>query len=333
MPPERRTTRRKAGAGVPGRKRPTKPAPAARQSRDRAADAGGDERPVARGIWSGSITFGLVTVPVELYSVTRPAQPGLRMLASDGTPLVRIFVSAEGKPLDDEQIERGYEMERDRFVLVSDDELEKLAPRRSRDIELTRFVPTDAIDPARFVRPYLALPSGEQTKAYRLLAETMEASGRAAIATFVMRGRAQAAAIVAESGLLRVYTLRFGDELRDPAKMGIHAPAKADARLVAQMTRALGTLEKQAFDPDAAFVEDAPDLMDLARREAREGQGRRARARGGRRERRSGSGRRQRCRACRRRRRRLGDADPGSTEGSRRRPQEGGRPQTLRLSR
>jgi non-homologous end joining protein Ku len=70
---------------------------------------------------------------------------------------------------------------------------------------------------------------------------------------------------------LRVHTLRFGDELRDPAKMGIHAPAKADARLVGQMTRALGALKKKAFDPDAAFVGDAPDLMDLAREKLAKG--------------------------------------------------------------
>src|SRR5262249_3827435 len=144
--------------------------------------SGSDEqRLVGRPVWSGSLSFGLVTVPVDLYSAQRSTGVALRMLGPDGTPLARRYVCPKDeKPLDSEEIVRGYEVAKGRFVVVSDEELEALAPRSSRDIELKRFVEQDEIDPAYFVRTYFLVPR-DQTKAYRLLAEIMEQTGRAGI--------------------------------------------------------------------------------------------------------------------------------------------------------
>src|SRR5262249_52482891 len=112
----------------------------------RATREAGDERPVSRGLWSGTLSFGLVTIPVELYAATRSGAPGLRMLAPDGAPLARRYVCPEeGRELSDDEIERGYEVERGEFVVVTEEELERIAPRRSRDIELVRFVDRDAV--------------------------------------------------------------------------------------------------------------------------------------------------------------------------------------------
>lgn len=219
------------------------------------------EQPIGRGVWSGSISFGLVTIPVELYAATRNAGVSTRMLGADGTPLVRQYVDDDGRALDDGEIQRGFEIAEGSFVTVDDDELEALAPRRSRDIELTRFVDRASIDPVYFVRPYFVVPGAGQTKAYRLLAETMEASSRAAIANFVMRGKAHAVAIFADGGVLRAETLRFADEVRSPARIAVPASRKADAALVAKMKRAIEKLatkdidERELQDDEAARVE------------------------------------------------------------------------------
>jgi DNA end-binding protein Ku len=227
----------------------------------------------ARGLWSGSITFGLVTIPVELHSATRANRVPLRMLGPDGVPLARRYVcSKDEKPLDDAEIERGYEVEKGKFVIVTDEELEKLAPRRSRDIELARFVDRDAIDPAYFVRPYVVVPGGEQSKAYRLLAEVMESTRRAAIATFVMRGKAYAVAIFADNGILRAETLRFGDELRDAERLGIATPKKADAKRVAAFARAIAKRKKSDLAEKELSDDESERLLALARKKRKRGE-------------------------------------------------------------
>lgn len=176
----------------------------------------------ARAFWSGTITFGLVSIPVNLFPGVRSQRAALRMLADDGTPLQRrFFCEKQKREVDGDEIVRGYEMSKGKFVVVTDDELEALEPKKSRDIDLRRFVPADEIDPLFFERSYYLAPAGETTKAYRLLAATMEKTGRAGIATFVMRGKEYLVAIVAEDGLLRADTLRFADELRSPRDVGL----------------------------------------------------------------------------------------------------------------
>lgn len=193
----------------------------------------------ARAFWSGTITFGLVSIPVNLFSGTRSHHVGLRMLSEDGTPLSRrFFCPKHDKELDDDEIVRGYEATKGKFVLVTDDELEALEPRKSRDIDLRRFVDADAIEPIYFERSYFLTPASETNKAYRLLANSLEDNNRAGIATFVMRGKEYLVAITAENGILRADTMRFADELRGTTDVGLpkERPTvkKAD---VAKMTK------------------------------------------------------------------------------------------------
>jgi DNA end-binding protein Ku len=233
---------------------------------------GADASAVARGVWSGSITFGLVTIPVELYSTSRRAAGAMRLLGPDGIPLARQSVCpADGRVLSEGEIERGYELEDGKFVRVTDAELAALAPRRSRDIELTRFVDRDAIDAVYFVRTYFVLPAGDQTKAYRLLAETMEATGRAALADFVMRGKAYAVALFADRGLLRAQTLRFNDELRKPEEMGIPAPEGSDAARVLKMKGAIAKSQAKQIDESELTDDAATRLLELARKKLARG--------------------------------------------------------------
>lgn len=251
--PERRKARREPRAGA-------------------SSDAGGRSAPLARSIWSGSISFGLVTVPVELYAATRRAGLSLRMLGPEGTPLARQYVCpADGEVLSGDEIERGYEMADDEFVIVTDEELEQLAPRRSRDIALDRFVPRHAIDPAFFVRSYFLVPGGEQSKAYRLLAETMESTGRAAIASFVMRGRSYAVAIFADRGILRAETLRFGDELRSVTDVGLPEPGRVEGQRVKEMAKRIDALAARELDESELEDDQAETLLAIARRKRERG--------------------------------------------------------------
>ena len=184
-----------------------------------------------RPLWSGTITFGLASVPVDMYPANRSDRVALRMLSPDGVPLNRRYYSPEtGRDLDDDKMIRGYEIEKGEYVIVTDEELEKLAPKKSRDIDMRRFVDEKTIPPLYFERAYFLTPGGGTEKAYRLLAKTMEDSGRAGIGTFVMRGKEYLVAITAENGILRAQTLRFADEVRSPGEIGLakeKEPAKA----------------------------------------------------------------------------------------------------------
>jgi DNA end-binding protein Ku len=228
---------------------------------------------VGRGIWSGSITFGLVTIPVELHSATHRQLTPMRMLGPNGAPLKRRFACPEhDELLEDEDIVRGYEVDDGEFVLVTDDELEALAPRRSRDIDLRRFVPRSSIDPAYFERAYVLVPGQEQTKAYRLLAQTMEKTDRAAIATFVMRDKAYAVAIFSDRGVMRAVTLRFADEVRSPKEVGLPAPQDADAKRVGAMKKLITSHAKASLLDAELKVLEEDDVLRIAEKKLKQGE-------------------------------------------------------------
>jgi DNA end-binding protein Ku len=183
-----------------------------------------------RSFWSGTISFGLVTVPVALYAATRPRGISLKMIGPDEAPVRRRYVcSKDGTPLDSDEIVRGYEIEKGKFVVVTDDELEAIEPRKSREIDLRLFVDRSDIDPMFYQRAYFLVPTGGTNKAYRLLAEVMEQKNQAGIATFVMRAKEYLVAIIAENGILRAETLRFADEVRKPEDVGLPDVTKAPA--------------------------------------------------------------------------------------------------------
>src|SRR5216683_3798229 len=146
------------------------------------ADNGDGNQKGARPFWSGTLTFGLVSVPVDLYPGNRTNRAPLRMLGPEGEPLARRYYSQKsGRDLDQEEMVRGYEFDKDKYVIVTDEELERLAPEQSRDIDLRRFVALESIPPLYFDRSYFLVPSAGSEKAYKLLSETMEKDGLAGI--------------------------------------------------------------------------------------------------------------------------------------------------------
>lgn len=204
--------------------------------------------PVA-GLWSGTITFGLVSVPVALYPALRGRPVRMRMLTKDGKPLKRrYFCPDHEKELDPGEIVRGYETD-GKFITVEDEELNALEPRKSGDIELKQFVRAEEISPYYFDRPYFLAPTGRSTKAYRLLVRIMEKKSMAGISTFIMHGKEYLAAILAENGLLMVETLRYTEELRPVERIGLPEAGKGDLDKEKEKnySRILAGLKKSGF--------------------------------------------------------------------------------------
>ena len=160
------------------------------------------------------------------------------MLSPEGEPLSRKYFSQKsGKELDDEDMVRGYEIDKDKYVVVTDEELERLAPEQSRDIDLRRFVPLEDISPLYFDRSYFLVPSEGSEKAYKLLAETMKKEELAGLATFVMRGKEYLVSIFPENGILRAETMRFADEIRSAKEVDLPEKKKVPAATVKKFER------------------------------------------------------------------------------------------------
>src|SRR5687768_15634003 len=221
-----------------------------------------EETAGARPFWSGTLTFGLVSVPVSLFPAARANRASLRMLGPDGQPLARRYYAEKtGKDLDADAVIRGYEIKKDKFITITDDELERLEPEKTRDINLTQFVPAGSIPPLYFERGYFLTPAAGSTKAYKLLAETMDKNELAGIATFVMRGKEYLVAIFSENGILRAETMRFADEIRSPADVGLPKKKAAPAATVRKFEKLIASKTRKRFSPTKELADKQTDSL------------------------------------------------------------------------
>jgi DNA end-binding protein Ku len=227
---------------------------------------------MARAIWSGSISFGLLNVPVKLYSAVARRSIGLREIReSDGTRLRHRRV-AEGT--DEEvpygEIVKAFELSKDRYVPLAKEELEALAPERSRAIEVQDFVDLEEIDPIYFDSPYYLGPADGAERAYSLLARAMEGSGKVAIARFVFRNKEHLAALRPADGVLTLTTMRFADEVVPQAELEDVLPAeqpKVPKREVEMAEQLIDSLTRR-FDPGTYRDEYREQLLALIERKA-----------------------------------------------------------------
>ncbi len=227
----------------------------------------------ARSFWSGTISFGLVSIPVNLFPATRSSGVSLRMLSPDGNPLVRRYYEPEsGREVPYDRLVRGYEIEKGRFVVVTDEELEALEPEKSRDIDLRRFVDRDSIPPVHFERAYFLTPAGQSTKAYRLLAATMERTNRAGIATFVMRTKEYLVAILADRGILRAETLRFPEEIRPVEEIDLPERPELARDRAGPVQKAIDRLTRKTLDESELEDTQSRRLLDLVEAKREKGQ-------------------------------------------------------------
>ena len=189
------------------------------------------------------------------------------MLGPDGQPLSRkYYAERTGKDLDADDTVRGYEIDDNKFVIVTDEELERLAPEKTRDIDLKQFVPAESIPPTYFERGYFLVPAAGSQKAYKLLAETMEKSGLAGVATFVMRGKEYLIAIFSDNGILRAETMRFADELRSPSEVGLPKKKAAPKATVTKFEKFIGNKSKKQFSPSKLADKQTDSLLKLVKK-------------------------------------------------------------------
>lgn len=184
---------------------------------------------MARAIWSGVLSFGLVSVPVELYSATEPHRPVFHQFEKDTGDRIR-YQRVNERTSDEVEysdVVKGAEVGGGNYVLLDQDELDSVAPGRSRSLEVRTFVDLDDIDPVYFNKAYYLGPGGEETeKVYALLRDAMGDSDKAAIASFVMRGKEYLAAVRADGDMLVLETLFFADEVRDPQQQISNLPGR-----------------------------------------------------------------------------------------------------------
>jgi DNA end-binding protein Ku len=224
-----------------------------------------------RPLWSGTITFGLVSIPVELVTAVRPRQTAMKLVDKAGHALGREYhCSKEDKKLSQDELVRGYETDSGKMVVVTDEEFDSVAPEMSGDIELRNFVPLEQIPPIYFNRPYFLAPAGKSTKAYHLLTATMEKAGRVGIGSFVMRGHEYLVAIIADNGVLRADTLRYADEIRTPETIGLAKHGKATASKVSQFVKIIEDLTRTDLDLSEFEDQEAKALEKLAETKQKE---------------------------------------------------------------
>ncbi|MFI5496004.1 Ku protein [Actinoplanes sp. NPDC051859] len=188
---------------------------------------------MARPIWKGSITFGLVAVPVGLFSATHAHEVSFHQYEKGTTDRIRNKRVNErtGDEVDYDDIVKGTDVGGGKLVLLDQEELDSVAPGRSRGLEIHRFVDLAEIDPVHYQKTYYLAPGSDETmKTYALLRDAMQDANRAAIGTLVMRSKEYLAAIRADGDLLVLQTMFFADEVRNPKKELDRIPGKAKAK-------------------------------------------------------------------------------------------------------
>ena len=225
-----------------------------------------------RAIWSGAISFGLVNIPVKLYSAVSKKTVRFNQLdGKDGTRIQQKRVNPKtGDEVPYERIVKGYEISPDRYVVVKPEELESVEPRKTHMIEIEDFVEIDQIDPIFYDHPYYLAPGKGATKAYALLLKAMEESGKVGIARVVIRSKEQLVALRAQDGVLHMETMLFGDEVVSPDSLEEIPDAselEASAREVKMAGELIESLSAE-FDPSKYRDSYREQVLDLIERKA-----------------------------------------------------------------
>jgi len=227
---------------------------------------------MARAIWSGTISFGLLNVPVRLYSAVARRSIALREIRESDSARIKHRRVAEGtdEEVPYENIVKAYELSPGQYVPLSKDEMASMAPEKTRAIDVQDFVDIEEIDPMYFDSPYYLGPADGAEKAYSLLAAAMESSGKAAISRFVFRNKEHLAAIRASDGVLTLTTMRFHDEVVPPSELDDALPdkkpkvAKREQQMAEQLIDSLST----EFEPSSYKDEYREQLLALIEQKA-----------------------------------------------------------------
>ena len=227
---------------------------------------------MARAIWSGAISFGLVNVPVKLFSATSPKTVRFHQLSSKTGARIRQkrVDPTTGEEVPYEDIVKGYEITPEQYVLISSEELEALDPKATRTIDIEEFVDLAEIDPIYFDHSYYLAPAPGGAKAYRLLADAMRESQKVAIGRLVLRTKQQLCALRPTGGVLTLSTMLFGDEVLAPDRLdeldGVEE-AEATKRELTMAQQLIESLSAE-FEPTKYHDEYRERVLDLIERKA-----------------------------------------------------------------
>jgi DNA end-binding protein Ku len=205
----------------------------------------------ARSISTASLTFGLVSIPVRLFPATSSKSVSFHLLHEKDMSRIqqKIYCPKEDKIVDRSELVRGYEIEKDRYVTFTDDELKKLEAQADRAVEITEFIPASEVDPVYFENSYLLGCEPTSAKAYRLLQEAMTKAERVGVAKYTMRGKERVVLIRPYENGLMLHTMYYADEIRSFGEIdhGENAQVKESELTLAQ--RLLDDLTQKKFNP------------------------------------------------------------------------------------
>ncbi|MFL5322512.1 MAG: Ku protein [Myxococcaceae bacterium] len=224
-----------------------------------------------RPIWTGSITFGLVNVPVRLFSAVSQKEVRFHMLHKKDGGRIRMkrVCSIDGKEIPYEEIEKGFEIAPEQYVEILPEELEKFDPKASKSIDIEDFVSADEIDPIYFDHPYFVAPDKSAEKAYALLTESMREQNKVAVARMVMRTKQYLCVLRPYEDGLSLTTLNYADEVNDIGELDLpdeHAkPKERELKMAEQL---INTLTAKKWDPDKYRDEYRDKVMALIEQKA-----------------------------------------------------------------
>ncbi|WP_175885255.1 Ku protein [Burkholderia sp. BCC0044] len=229
-----------------------------------------------RMIWKGAISFGLVHVPVQLFPATRTVKPSFRMLDKRSMDPIgyRQINKRTGKEVTREDIVRGYEYEKERYVVLTDDEIRAANPESTQTVDILTFVDADAVSFLYLDTPYYLVPDRKGEKVYALLRDALKDSGKIGIALVVMRDRQHLGALIPVGPILALDTLRWQEELRPLDELSVPAD---DAKGAGVSARELGMAKKLIDDMSGTWTPDEyhdtfrDDILELVERKVRAG--------------------------------------------------------------
>lgn len=227
-------------------------------------------------IWKGAISFGLVHVPVQLFPATRTVKPSFRMLDKRSMDPIgyRQINKRTGKEVTREDIVRGYEYEKERYVVLTDDEIRAANPESTQTVDILTFVDEDAVSFLYLDTPYYLVPDRKGEKVYALLRDALKDSGKIGIALVVMRDRQHLGALIPVGPMLALDTLRWQEELRPLDELSVPAD---DAKGAGVTARELGMAKKLIDDMSGKWTPDEyhdtfrDDILELVERKVRAG--------------------------------------------------------------
>ena len=226
-----------------------------------------------RAIWSGAISFGLVNIPVKLYSAVSKKTVRFHQIDAESGQRIRQqrVNPGSGEEVPYEQIVKGYEISPDRYVTITPEELESLEPQKTRTIDIEEFVDLEQIDPIYYDHPYYLAPDKGAAKAYKLLLDAMEEADKVAIARVVIRSKENLVALRPYRGAITLETMLFPDEVTQPDSIEELAAAGGDVKTTKReldMAKQLIESLSADFDPSGYRDEYRERVLDLIERKA-----------------------------------------------------------------